>query len=287
MVSSSAFLVFSNTSQGHAATIAEAVYKTLHTASVTPLSATAAEIVLAAPLASEELNHLRATHRDLDINLVTTAQRTPKLFLADMDSTMIEQECIDELADFIGIGAHVAAITEQAMRGELPFEPALRQRVALLKGLSLDAIETVRTTRIRFSKGGETLIRTLKQHGVYTALVSGGFTVFTEPVHAALGFDMHRSNILEMENGACTGIVIEPILGKEAKRETLIELREQKNLARENVIAIGDGANDLAMLNESGLGIAYRAKPAVSAAADARLDHSDLTAVLALLGISI
>ncbi len=222
----------------------------------------------------------------VDAVLQPAANRRKKLFLADMDSTMIEQECIDELADFAGLKAHVAAITERAMRGEIAFEPALRERVALLKGLPVGVIDEVLARRITMTPGGATLVKTIRQHGTYCALVSGGFTLFTGPVAAQLGFDEHRSNILDVKEGRLAGTVAEPILGREAKRNRLLTLRNELGLAPSQTMAVGDGANDLAMLAEAGLGIAFRAKPAVAAAAHARIDHADLTALLFVQGFS-
>ncbi len=224
--------------------------------------------------------------RAIDVVLQSAAGRRKKLFLADMDSTMIEQECIDELADFAGLKAHVAAITERAMRGEVAFEPALRERVALLKGLPVGVIDEVLARRITLTPGGRTLVETMRAGGAYCALVSGGFTLFTGPIAAQLGFDEHRSNILDVKDSRLAGTVAEPILGREAKRERLFALREALGLAPPDTMAVGDGANDLAMLAEAGLGIAFRAKPAVAAAADARIDHADLTALLFVQGFS-
>jgi phosphoserine phosphatase len=201
-----------------------------------------------------------------------------------MDSTMIGHECIDELAGVAGIKAEVSAITERAMRGEIAFEPALRKRVALLKGLSADVIGEVIACRVRLSPGARTLVATMRAHGAYTCLVSGGFTAFTQAVADMIGFDENRGNLLTIAGGALAGTVAEPILGREAKHATLIELRERLGLFQSQTLAAGDGANDLAMLGEAGLGVAWRAKPAVAAAAHARIDHCDLTALLYLQG---
>ncbi|MCU0819061.1 MAG: phosphoserine phosphatase SerB [Beijerinckiaceae bacterium] len=216
----------------------------------------------------------------VDVIVQPAAARRKKLFLADMDSTMIGQECIDELADAVGLKAHVSAITERAMRGEIAFEPALRERVALLKGLPADVVDQMITERITLTPGGRALVRTMRQAGAYTALVSGGFTVFTGPISATIGFDMHRSNTLIIENGQFAGLVADPILGREAKRETLMELRAAHGLSAAETMAVGDGANDLAMLGEAGLGVAFRAKPIVAEAAHARIDHTDLRTLL-------
>ena len=216
----------------------------------------------------------------VDVIVQPRATRRKALFLADMDSTMIGQECIDELADFVGLKDKVSAITEQAMRGELDFEPALRARVALLKDLPVSVVEQILAERITYNAGGDVLVKTMRQFGGYTALVSGGFTLFTGPVAAHLGFHEHRSNRLVVVQDKIAGAVEDPILGREAKRERLLELRQAHHLPPEATLAVGDGANDLAMLGEAGLGIAYRAKPAVADAAHARLDHADLTALL-------
>jgi phosphoserine phosphatase len=196
-----------------------------------------------------------------------------------MDSTMIGQECVDELAGLVGLREHVAAITERAMRGEVDFESALKERVALLAGVTLAEIETL-LTRITPTQGGRRLVRTMRAHGAHTALVSGGFTQFTEPVAARIGFHETRANLLQFADGALTGAVVAPVLGREAKRAALVELREARALPRDATLAIGDGANDLDMLREAGLGVAFHAKPAVAQAADARIAHGDLTAAL-------
>ena len=229
---------------------------------------------------------LRDVMSDLPVDIIVqpSAGRRKRLFLADMDSTMIEQECIDELADAAGLKAHVSAITERAMRGEIAFEPALRERVALLKGLPIGIVNEMIASRITLTPGGTALVHTMKKNGAYTALVSGGFTVFTGPIAAMIGFDMHRSNELIVTDGHFSGLVAEPILGKEAKRQSLEELRTRFNLPTSATMAVGDGANDLAMLGEAGLGIAFHAKPIVAAAAHARIDHADLNALLYLQG---
>jgi phosphoserine phosphatase len=216
----------------------------------------------------------------IDIIVQKAATRRKRLFLADMDSTMIGQECIDELAAYVGLKEKVSGITERAMRGEIAFEPALRERVALLRGVKLSVVDEIIRERITLTAGGRELVRTMRANGAYTALVSGGFTVFTGPLCAAIGFDEHRSNTLIAENGVLIGAVADPILGKQAKLDSLLELRAKFGLAPEATLAVGDGANDLAMLGEAGLGVAFRAKPTVAAAADARLDHADLTALL-------
>ena len=229
---------------------------------------------------------LRAALAGLRIDVVVQplASRRRRLFVADMDSTMIGQECIDELADYVGLKAHVAAITERAMRGEIAFEPALRERVALLKGLPVAVVDEVIEKRITLTPGGRTLVATMRRKGATTCLVSGGFTLFTSRVGAMIGFDENRGNTLVVEDGKLIGRVEEPILGREAKLATLVELRERLGLAPSDTLAAGDGANDLAMIEAAGLGVAYHAKPKVAEAAHARIDHGDLTALLYLQG---
>ncbi|ODN70730.1 phosphoserine phosphatase SerB [Methylobrevis pamukkalensis] len=222
----------------------------------------------------------------VDVVVQNAATRCKALFLADMDSTMIGQECIDELAAEVGLKDHISAITERAMRGEIEFEPALRERVALLKGLPSEVVTRVIESRIRLTPGGPELVRTMRAYGAYTALVSGGFTVFTGPVAALIGFHEDRANLLVEEDGRLTGEVAEPILGREAKLQTLVELRDHLCLADTATMAVGDGANDLAMIGAAGLGVAYHAKPKVAAAAHARIDHADLTALLYIQGYS-
>ena len=219
---------------------------------------------------------------DLPIDVVVQPQldRRKKLFLADMDSTMIGQECIDELADFAGLKAYVAAITERAMRGEMQFETALRERVALLKGLPVTVVDEVLAKRITLTPGGRELVMTMRANGAYTCLISGGFTLFTKAVAAMIGFQENRGNTLLVEDGKLSGAAAEPIIGREAKLATLIELREASDLDNLDTLAVGDGANDLGMIQQAGLGVAYHAKPAVAAAAAARIDYGDLTALL-------
>ena len=224
--------------------------------------------------------------RPVDIAVLPQTHRRKKLLLADMDSTMIEQECIDELAAFVGLKDKVSDITARAMRGEIAFEPALRERVALLKGLPVSVVDEIIAKHITLMPGGRALVQTMKANGAYTALVSGGFTVFTSKIGSIIGFDEDRSNLLEVEDGLLAGTVRDPILGKEAKRERMIALRDQLALMPQQTMAVGDGANDLAMLGEAGLGVALHAKPAVAAAAHVRIDHGDLTALLYLQGYS-
>jgi phosphoserine phosphatase len=229
---------------------------------------------------------LRTALKDaaIDIAVQPLASRRKGLFVADMDSTMIGQECIDELADHVGLKAHVAAITERAMRGEIAFEPALRERVALLKGLPVATVDEVIAKRITLTPGGRTLVATMRANGAHTCLVSGGFTLFTGRIAAMIGFDEHRGNVLDIHDGKLTGRVDEPILGREAKLATLIELRDRLGLSAADTLAAGDGANDLAMIEAAGCGVAYYAKPMVADAAHARIDHGDLTALLYLQG---
>jgi phosphoserine phosphatase len=251
-------------------------------------SGIAADIPFARPDAplAEMTERLRAAigDRPVDVAVLPQAHRRKKLILADMDSTMIQQECIDELAAFVGLKEQVSAITARAMRGEIAFEPALRERVALLEGLPETVVDEIIAHRITLMPGGAALIATMKANGAYTALVSGGFTVFTSRIGRTLGFHEDRSNILETADGKLLGRVRDPILGKEAKRNSLIELRDLHGLRPEETMAVGDGANDLAMLGEAGLGVALHAKPAVAAAAHVRIDHGDLTALLHLQG---
>jgi phosphoserine phosphatase len=250
----------------------------------------AADIIFARPDAAlaDITGRVRAAlNGPVDVIVQPLANRAKQLFLADMDSTMIGQECIDELADYVGLKAEVSEITERAMRGELAFEPALRARVALLKGLPISVVDEIIASRITLTSGGRELVRTMRANGAYAALVSGGFTVFTSRIGAMIGFHEDRSNWLDMDHGKLAGTVREPILGKQAKLACLIELRDKTGLAVTQTMAVGDGANDLAMLGEAGLGVAFRAKPAVAAAAHARVDHADLTALLYAQGYKV
>jgi len=233
---------------------------------------------------SDQVRHALAG-RPIDVVVQNAAGRRKRLFVADMDSTMIGQECIDELADMIGQKARVAAITERAMRGELAFAPALRERVALLAGLPAAVTDEVIERRITLTPGGKTLVATMRAGGAYTCLVSGGFTAFTEKIAAAIGFDETSANRLIVDPaGRLAGTVAEPILGREAKLATLLALRARLGLTVEETLAVGDGANDLDMILAAGLGVAFHAKPAVAAAAAARIDHGDLTALLFVQG---
>jgi phosphoserine phosphatase len=216
-----------------------------------------------------------------DVVVQQAAGRRKRLLLADMDSTMIGQECIDELAGFIGQKARVAAITERAMRGEIAFAPALRERVAVLKGLPAAVVDDVIAKRITLTPGGPALVRTMRRHGAHACLVSGGFTVFTAKIAALIGFDENRGNRLVIGgDGRFAGTVAEPILGRDAKLETLKELRDKLGIGRDSTLVVGDGANDLAMIGDAGLGVAFHAKPVVAQSAAARIDHGDLTALL-------
>jgi phosphoserine phosphatase len=217
----------------------------------------------------------------IDIVVQKAAARRKRLLLADMDSTMIGQECLDELADYVGEKARVAAITERAMRGEIAFEPALRERVALLAGLPATVVRAVIAKRITLTPGGPTLVRTMRANGAHTCLVSGGFVQFTAPIAARIGFVENRGNRLMVDaGGRFSGAVAEPILGRNAKLRTLVELRKRLGLAAEETLVVGDGANDLLMIEAAGLGVAYHAKPIVAETALARIDHGGLTALL-------
>ncbi len=220
----------------------------------------------------------------VDLVIVPANGRRKKMLLADMDSTMIQQECIDELADEAGVGDRVKDITARAMNGELDFEAALRERVGLLAGLEEVVIGRVLEQRITYMPGGQTLLATMKANGAYAALVSGGFTAFTASVAKALGFDENRANTLLIHEGALTGKVADPILGKQAKVDALEDITTRLGLAEADVLAVGDGANDLGMLHRAGMGVALHAKPAVAAECDVRINHGDLTALLYVQG---
>ena len=220
----------------------------------------------------------------VDLVIVPTKGRAKKMLLADMDSTMIQQECIDELADEAGVGARVKDITARAMNGELDFEAALRERVGLLKGLPEGVIEKVLAERITLMSGGAVLLATMKARGAHAALVSGGFTAFTARVADQLGFDENRANTLIVRDGVLTGEVGDPILGKQAKVDALEEITARLGITQGDVIAVGDGANDLGMLRQAGLGVALHAKPAVAAQTNVRINFGDLTALLYVQG---
>ena len=226
-------------------------------------------------------------NQPVDAALVPVANRRKKLLVADMDSTMIEQECVDELADALDLKPQVAEITERAMRGELDFEAALDTRVALLKGLERKMVEEIRRERITLAPGGRALVQTMKAYGAYTSLVSGGFTLFAEYFAKRIGFDEAIANVLLFdESDALTGTVDKPIVDKTVKRNRLMALTAEKGLTTAQTMAVGDGANDLDMLTAAGLGVAIHAKPIVAEQADVRIDHADLTALLYLQGYS-
>jgi phosphoserine phosphatase len=230
---------------------------------------------------SETAERLRAALGGVfDVVVQPAVSRRKKLFLADMDSTMIAQECLDELADYAGLKDKISAITERAMRGEITFEPALRERVALLKGLSVAKIDEVLKTRITLTKGARALVATMRASGAYTCLVSGGFTLFTDRIAKMIGFNEVRGNRLVLDGDKLSGEVADPIFGRDAKRTTLIELRMRRGVQSHETLAAGDGANDIDMITEAGLGVAFHAKSAVATAAGARIDHGDLTALL-------
>lgn len=222
--------------------------------------------------------------QQVDLVVQPATGRRKKMLLADMDSTMIEQECIDELAEVAGVGDHVKDITARAMNGELDFEGALTERVALLKGLDASVIDTVLASRISHMPGGRTLLSTMKANGAHCVLVSGGFTAFTAQVAADLGFDENRANTLLIEGRKLTGDVARPILGRAAKVQALDEITARLGIGEADVIAVGDGANDLGMLGRAGSGVALHAKPSVAEQCDIRINHGDLTALLFLQG---
>jgi phosphoserine phosphatase len=222
----------------------------------------------------------------LDINLIATDKRRKKLLVADMDSTIINVECLDELADMAGLKPQIAAITERAMRGELEFEAALRERVGMLRGLSLGALEKTYAERVRLNPGAKSLLATMRANGAHTMLVSGGFGYFTQRVARAAGFHVERGNTLLDDGEHLTGEVGMPILGRQAKLDALEEAAAHLKLDFAETLAVGDGANDLAMIQRAGLGVAYHAKPVVAEAAGAAINHNDLTALLYLQGYS-
>jgi phosphoserine phosphatase len=249
--------------------------------------AVACDLLLPDALVPEDAD---ATLRDLltltplDIVVQDAASRRKKLLIADMDSTMIDQECIDELADEVGIKEHVAAITARSMNGEIAFEPALRERVALLKGLAISVIGEIIDKRITLASGGRELVATMRAAGAWTALVSGGFDAFTGPISARLGFHENHANRLVEQGGRLAGLVVEPILGRAAKAQSLLAIATRLGITPDDAIAVGDGANDLDMLAMAGTGVALHAKPAVASSARVRIDHGDLTALLYLQG---
>jgi len=222
--------------------------------------------------------------KPVDVVVQPLEGRRKRILIADMDSTMIDQECIDELADEVGLKEHVAAITARAMRGEIAFEPALRERVALLRDLDLAIIGRIVADRITLASGAGALVRTMRAHGGYTALVSGGFDVFTSRIADKLGFHENRANRLIDSGGRLAGEVAEPILGRAAKADALLDISARLGLTPADAIAVGDGANDLDMIRLAGTGVALHAKPAVAAEAKVRIDYGDLTALLYLQG---
>lgn len=240
------------------------------------------------PKAADPVATARAVigNRSVDVALVPSEGRRKQVLVADMDSTMIEQECIDELADAVGIKAEVAAITERAMNGELDFEQALRTRVALIKGLERAAIEEIRRERITLAPGGRALIHTMKAYGAYTSLVSGGFTFFADYFAKRIGFDEAIANVLEFDGEKLTGTVASPIVDKSTKLHRLQALAAERKLPMAATMAVGDGANDLDMIKAAGFGVALHAKPHVAAQAGIRIDHGDLTALLYLQGFT-
>lgn len=233
-------------------------------------------------------NVMQSTALSWGVDIITqdASTRRKKLIISDMDSTMIGEECIDELADMVGKKAEVSAITERAMRGELDFAAALTERVGMLKGLPVSELNRVLAERIHLSPGARTLVQTMKAHGARSLLVSGGFTFFTGAIAAQIGFDEHAGNTLEIEDDRLTGRVVPPILDKFSKLESLQHACSIFGFAAADVLALGDGANDLPMLQAAGLGVAYRAKPAVRAAAQAQLNYCDLSALLYAAGLA-
>ncbi len=250
------------------------------------LGPNAADLAVASDLRDLVRERLEAALADraADVCVQPSEGRRKRLLIADMDSTIIGCECIDELADFAGVKAQVAEITERAMRGELAFEGALRERVAMLKGLGLETLQACFDDRVRLNPGAEILVRTMAAHGARCVLVSGGFTFFTSRVMATAGFHANRANTLGDDGSVLTGQVGEPILGREAKLTALREETAALGLTPADALAVGDGANDLAMIEVAGLGVAYRAKPVVAEKAHAKVDHADLTALLYFQG---
>lgn len=228
-----------------------------------------------------------ASIQGFDWAITPAANRRKRLLISDMDSTIIGQECLDELADFAGLKAEVSAITERAMRGELDFEGALTQRVAMLKGLKLDALAACHEERVRLNPGARELVETMKAHGARCVLVSGGFRYFTSRVAAMAGFHADRANTLLDDGQSLTGEVGQPILGREAKLAALLEETSALGGAANDALAMGDGANDLDMIRAAGLGVAYKAKPVVAAQTRARIEHTDLRAALFFQGYAV
>ncbi len=272
-------------SDGVSDAVANAVREAVSGGAVKRLSNRAVECV--APGASVSmLEELRAKFPGFDINLVAAENRQKKLLIADMDSTIIPVECIDELADYAGVKAEVSAITERAMAGELDFEGALTARVALLKDMPVSVLQTCYDERIHLNPGAADMVAAMSSNGAFTALVSGGFTFFSQRVGAAAAFAFNTANVLLEDKGHLTGEVAQPILGRASKLDALNRFCARRDLRPADCLTVGDGANDLAMIEAAGLGVAFKAKPALKSAANAVLDHSDLTALLALQGIS-
>jgi len=248
----------------------------------------AAEWTLSAALDEACLELVAAVAEDAGVDAahLPGPGRRKSLLIADMDSTIIGCECLDELADYAGKKAEISAITERAMRGELDFEKALTARVAMLKGLSAEALSACFAERVRLNQGAQTLVATMRAHGARAVLVSGGFTYFTARVAALAGFDAHRANMLLIESGALVGEVAQPILGREAKLFALQQEADDLGIGLDQTLALGDGANDLAMIQAAGLGVAYRAKPIVAARAHARIDHTSLETLLFYQGFT-
>ncbi len=236
------------------------------------------------PVSAEKATRQALSGLPIDIAFVPADNRKKKLLVADMDSTIIQQECIDELAEIAGIADQVVGITARAMTGELDFQDALRARLALLKDLPEQAIVEVITKRLTFTPGARTLVQTMKASGALTALLSGGFTHFTSYVSKICGFDEHQANVLEIKGGKLTGTAIEPIMDKNQKKRSLAQLTVMNGMTFADTMAVGDGANDLPMLLRSNMGVALHGKPALRDAAKYRIDHCDLTALLYLQG---
>jgi len=264
---------------------AAAVRAVLAISSETPLGEGALDLLAdLPPVETHQAVKAAVGDRPVDFAVQPVENRRKRLLIADMDSTIINVECLDELADFAGVKDKVSEITERAMRGELAFEGALRERVGMLEGLSVDALQACYDDRVKLNPGARTLVRTMAEHGARCALVSGGFTFFTSRVAQAAGFHLNRANTLIEAEGRLTGTVGDPILGKEAKLAALQEETATLGLTPADALAVGDGANDLAMIEAAGLGVAYRAKPIVAAQAHAKVDHADLTALLYFQG---
>lgn len=266
------------------AEIVQALANRVNASQVDWLSPNAACDVFVNEPVSAEIISTHLENKPIDSVIQPIEARRKSVLIADMDSTMIDQECIDELAAEVGIKDQVAAITSKAMNGEIEFEAAVNERVGLLAGLSSDVTDTIIKDRITLAAGGRTLVQTMRRYGAYTALVSGGFTSFTNPIATLLGFHENRANVLIEQDGKLTGTVGKPILGASAKVEAMKDIARKLELQPKDFIAVGDGANDLPMLMRAGTGVALHAKPAVAAQADICINHGDLTALLYLQG---